>query len=273
MILEHYNFNCDPNDRISYEDEVVWGENFAWTRHALPFNKVPVFSVINEAEIDASERSPPLTIAQSGSIARFASKLVENRSCVASSDISYLTDSSWAAYNDSIFELGQEMCSINPILNCYIGVQFEKMAGWYYDQQLPTFLIYLERQLVSVVIPRLTAGANAASDEVFWGGLGCPSFADFHIFHYLDNAETGRQGCILGVEEESCDFPELQKWFVRMRNLPSMKKYLEDRPRLIGIGTDPGLRDRNGRVVRQREGFGHCWLEDGIFRTPHSVKK
>lgn len=273
MILEHHNFNCSPENKILYEDEVVWGAHFSQMRHTLPFDKVPVFSLIKDVQPTeaSSEENQPLIIAQSGSIARLASNLVKNRSAQPISDPCFLNDPYWDAYNDSIFELGQEMCSINPIINCYAGVQFERMATWYYQEQLPKFLHYLERQLVSVVIPRVKAGLDTSAaaknldEEVFWGGLGCPSFADFQIFHYLDNAETGLPGCILDTGKGSLKVPEVREWFLRMRNLPSMRKYLEDRPKLIGIGTNPGLEDRQGRVIRQREGLGHCWLKNGIF--------
>ena len=37
------------------------------------------------------------------------------------------------------------------------------------------------------------------------------------------------------------------------------------RPQLVGIGTDPGLLDRNGRFLSQRDPKGSAWLVDGIF--------
>jgi hypothetical protein len=61
------------------------------------------------------------------------------------------------------------------------------------------------------------------------------------------------------------DFPHMQSWNRRMRKLPRLAEYLERRPEIIDVGTDPGLMDRNGRVVRQRGGEGRLWLKDGLF--------
>lgn len=33
----------------------------------------------------------------------------------------------------------------------------------------------------------------------------------------------------------------------------------------MGIGTDPGLLDRNGRFLSQRDPEGSVWLVDGVF--------
>ena len=33
----------------------------------------------------------------------------------------------------------------------------------------------------------------------------------------------------------------------------------------MGIGTDPGLLDRNGRFLSQRDPKGSAWLVDGVF--------
>ena len=38
-----------------------------------------------------------------------------------------------------------------------------------------------------------------------------------------------------------------------------------NRPQLVGIGTDPGLLDRNGRFLSQRDPKGSAWLVDGVF--------
>ncbi len=51
----------------------------------------------------------------------------------------------------------------------------------------------------------------------------------------------------------------------RMGELPALRQYLDERPQLVGIGTDPGLLDRNGRFLSQRDPEGSAWLVDGVF--------
>ena len=50
-----------------------------------------------------------------------------------------------------------------------------------------------------------------------------------------------------------------------MGELPALRQYLDERPQLVGIGTDPGLLDRNGRFLSQRDPEGSAWLVDGVF--------
>lgn len=237
---------------IPYEDEVVWGVYFEQQRRAgkFPFDKVPVMTV--EYVQKAEKPTSPLTIAQSGSLARLAAKLAGCYETLPE-------DPSWCAYNDSIFELGQEMCTINPTLNCYTGAQFARVVEWYFSESFPVNAAYLERQLREVVIPKFSSPKR---DDVFFGGLGTPSYADFNIFHHMDNALTVFPEAL---SRSSTGVPHLEAWMGRMRKLPRLAEYLENRPRVVDVGTDPGLQDRNGKVVKQREGSGRCWLRDGLF--------
>ena len=50
-----------------------------------------------------------------------------------------------------------------------------------------------------------------------------------------------------------------------MERLPAMKVYLDKRPKLVGIGVDPGLEDRNGYFLSQRDPHGRAMLVDGAF--------
>ena len=44
-----------------------------------------------------------------------------------------------------------------------------------------------------------------------------------------------------------------------------MRAYLEERPQLVGIGSDPGLVDKTGRFLSQRHPEGRALLVDGVF--------
>mmetsp|Transcript_134863 Transcript_134863/g.234443 ORF Transcript_134863/g.234443 Transcript_134863/m.234443 type:complete len:258 (-) Transcript_134863:53-826(-) len=212
---------------IPYQDEVVWGHTFAQRRARgdFPFDKVPVLYV----------NGAPL--AQSGSMARFAAKLA---GC-------YPEDPVMCAFNDAVFEMAQELCTINPMINCYTGRQFEEVRKWYF-RTLPHHLRNIEAQLDA-------ATRNEGSS--FFGGSS-PSYADFNVYHHLANARMVEPDCV------PQDY-KLSHWMEEMEKLPSMSDYLSKRPQLVGIGTDPGLLDRNGRFVAQRDPEGYACLVDGVF--------
>lgn len=271
---------------VDYEDEVVYGPYFSERRRAkgpggvYPFDKVPVVSVAGRGGVEEQR----LVIAQSASLARYAGRLGEKGGRIPALD----SDPAWYAYNDSILELGQEMCTVNPTLNCYTGRDHAQMKGQYLRRSLVTNMAYLDRQLREVVAPRR---------QLFFCSAEQPGVADFNIFHHIDNAETlycleqdadeasaggtwtERRGCLFAflgdvgaignaVEggEGSGNWDHLRAWYDRMKRVGGgFGAYLKMRPKVVGVGRDPGLRDRNGRVVRQGVGRGRLWLKEGLF--------
>ncbi|CAK9106944.1 Hematopoietic prostaglandin D synthase (H-PGDS) (GST class-sigma) (Glutathione S-transferase) (Glutathione-dependent PGD synthase) (Glutathione-requiring prostaglandin D synthase) (Prostaglandin-H2 D-isomerase) [Durusdinium trenchii] len=211
---------------ISYQDEVVWGRVFADRRREgeYPFDKVPVLYINGRA------------VAQSGSIARYAAKVA---GC-------YPAEPALCALNDAVFEMAQELCTINPMINCYTGPEFEQVKRWYFGS-LPQHLMNLEAQLEAAT----RSGGN------FYGG-STPSHGDFNVYHHLANARLVEPQCIP-------DTYQLVQWMELMESLPAMKAYLEERPKLVGIGTDPGLLDKANRLLRQRDPEGRALLVEGRF--------
>eukprot|EP00403_Amphidinium_massartii_P039488 CAMPEP_0178448124 /NCGR_PEP_ID=MMETSP0689_2-20121128/41800_1 /TAXON_ID=160604 /ORGANISM="Amphidinium massartii, Strain CS-259" /LENGTH=244 /DNA_ID=CAMNT_0020073255 /DNA_START=1 /DNA_END=735 /DNA_ORIENTATION=+ len=213
---------------IAYQDEVVWGTVFAnrRARGEYPFEKVPIMDIDGRI------------VAQSGSIARYVAKLA---GC-------YPEDAAECAFNnDAIFEMGQELCSINPISNCYTGKMFAQYRGWYFST-LPGHLVNLERQLQ-------IATANGSCE--FFGG-DKPTYADYNIYHHLNMARLLEPDC---VPKELA----LHKWMAEMEAIPSLRDYLAERPTLVGMGEDPGLVDKNGRFLAQRHPEGRAILRNGVF--------
>eukprot|EP00929_Paragymnodinium_shiwhaense_P095180 TRINITY_DN56153_c0_g1_i1.p1 TRINITY_DN56153_c0_g1~~TRINITY_DN56153_c0_g1_i1.p1 ORF type:complete len:259 (+),score=43.12 TRINITY_DN56153_c0_g1_i1:90-866(+) len=212
---------------VPYEDEVIWGGVFAERRARgdFPFDKVPVML------IDGT------TIAQSGTLARYAAKLAD---C-------YPADPAECAFNDAIFEMAQELCTINPMINCYVGRQYEQVKNWYFAS-LPSHVHNLEAQFRCVQEKR---GGE------FFGGTTA-SYADFNVYHHFANARLVEPQCIP-------DNYKLSKWMERMEELPAMKDYLAERPELVGIGENPGLLDKNGRFLSQRDPEGRALLVQGRF--------
>eukprot|EP00121_Abeoforma_whisleri_P006114 Awhi_evm1s5552 len=220
---------------ITYTDELVWGRTFERRRQQgeYPFQKVPVMYV--------GKTSSAVTIAQSGSIARMVAKLA---GCYPSNPVD-------CAFNDAVFEMGQELCTINPLINCYVGEHYRQVHQWYFSS-LPSHLSNLERQLMLA-----QQKGPEKSNYKFYGG-DVPSHADFNVFHHLDNAQHVEPECV-------DDFPRLLAWKLEMETLPTLKEYLEERPTLVGIGTDPGLVDKTGRLLKQKDYEGRAILRDGVF--------
>eukprot|EP00933_Yihiella_yeosuensis_P034711 TRINITY_DN28187_c0_g1_i1.p1 TRINITY_DN28187_c0_g1~~TRINITY_DN28187_c0_g1_i1.p1 ORF type:complete len:262 (-),score=36.09 TRINITY_DN28187_c0_g1_i1:48-800(-) len=212
---------------IPYQDELVWGRVFSERRAKgeYPFDKVPVLYING------------LTVAQSGSIARYAAKLA---GC-------YPTDPAICALNDSVFEMAQELCTINPMINCYTGQQFKQIKNWYFDS-LPQHIANIGFQLQA---------ARSGSGGDFFGGA-TPSHADFNVYHHLSNARLVEPQCVP-------DDSPLSGWMEIMEELPELRRYLDERPELVGIGTDPGLVDKAGRFLPQRDPAGRALLVDGRF--------
>jgi len=270
---------------IDYEDEAIWGAEFHQRKlsGAFPWGKTPVIELpvpTTATVTEGVEDHRVVTVAQSGAIARWSARLA---GC-------YPEDPARAAVADSVYELGQELCTINPLVNCYVGQDFDRIENHYFGEVLPQALPQLERELeraaaacaayapllpgeaffasTSASIMNAAAAAAQEEDGAAAGGgaaeglnLGMdrPTLADFNIFHHLDNAQLLEPDLLQGS-------PALQRWQERMISLPSLNKYLRQRPALNGIGEDPGLEDRNGVRITQRSEQGKAWLtKDGLW--------
>lgn len=223
---------------IQFKDEMVWGSTFANRRDRghYPFDKVPCLHIAST------------TVAQSGSIARYAAKLAGV----------YPSDHEECAFSDQIFELAQEMCTINPMVNCYTGGQFKQIRAWYFDT-LPDHLVNLEHQLDVASNLRKTNQDDSlqCAKGRFFGG-SAPTHADFNVYHHLSNARLVEPDCIHNSAS-------LEQFMVDMEALPALAAYLDERPKLVGIGTDPGLLDKAGTFLSQRDPRGRALLVDGCF--------
>jgi len=237
---------------VEYDDEAIWGAEFQRRKlsGAFPWGKTPVLELVGEA-------SAGRVVAQSGAIARWSARLA---GC-------YPADPVRAALADSVYELGQELCTINPLVNCYTGPDYERVRGYYFSDVMPQALPQLERELERAAAACAPAAGRGASPlvpgEAFFasGSLGEadePTLADFNIFHHLDNAQLLEPDLLHGNAA-------LQRWQERMLALPRLQRFLAERPVLNGIGEDPGLEDREGVRVTQRSPEGRAWLRGGLW--------
>jgi len=240
---------------IEYDDEAIWGAEFQRRKVSgeFPWDKVPVMQLAGEGRMV-------------GAIARWSARI---SGC-------YPTSPARAALADSVYELGQELCTINPLVNCYTGNNFERIRHHYFSDVMPQALPKLERELERAAAACAPAGGGASpfqpgeayfasgsvgEEEELHGSVATedePTLADFNIFHHLDNAQLLEPDLLHS-------YPALLRWQERMRALPRLKQFMENRPVLNGIGEDPGLEDRLGVRVTQRNPEGRAWLRDGLW--------
>lgn len=221
---------------IAFTDEVIWGPVFSQERRsgAFPFGKVPV--------ITTRDGEREVVVAQSGSIARFAAKLAGV----------YPDDPVRCARSDAVFEAAAEMCTINPLINCYTGSEYQRVKGFYFTHVFPAFSSQLERLL-------LQEQAVVGEDACFAGTS--PLFGDFALLHIMLNAQVAEPDCLVRA-------PALSSWVERMTGIPELRRYLDRRPKLVGVGEDPGLLDSRGTLITQRHPAGTAVLVDGCFELP-----
>ena len=151
-------------------------------------------------------------VAQSGSLCRFAASL-GNQSLLP-------RDAIERAACDSIFEYGQDLSWLNPVVNMYRGDEFKRNMKRFH-REWPGARANLVR---------------AYGSGPFLGSRVGPTYADFNCWHVVNLAQT------LGG-----DIRALRSWYDRVRQLPGVREYLSTRPDVTGIGTAPMLCERNTR--------------------------
>ena len=70
---------------------------------------------------------------------------------------------------------------------------------------------------------QIKAASDVLGDKNFFGG-DKPCYADFNMFHYLDNLDT--------LLPDSIDHENLKEWFHRVATLEEISAYLKERPQL-----------------------------------------
>jgi glutathione S-transferase len=145
-------------------------------------------------------------LAETGAIIRLAAKLANV----------FPLDIYDAAKADMIFELAVDMNMINPILN-FFAVDTERWQTAHddYFAKLPFHLKNLNELL---------------DGKEFFGG-STPHHGDFAIFHVLFNSKAVQPECL-------DNFPAMNEYVERVRNLPAIAKYLRERPSEKENGTE-----------------------------------
>mmetsp|Transcript_50683 Transcript_50683/g.93701 ORF Transcript_50683/g.93701 Transcript_50683/m.93701 type:complete len:224 (-) Transcript_50683:302-973(-) len=101
----------------------------------------------------------------------------------------------------------------NPLLNFYVVEDASKMLPGFLEN-IPIVFKYLAKEL--------------GDDPYFCGDL---TYADFCIFHFMDNIRTLDGGYTLSQMDDDAEKEKLEKFYNRMRDIDSVKRYLQERPR------------------------------------------
>ena len=139
-----------------FSDLAVWGNEFHLrkSRGDFPWGKTPVLHIGDGRTV----------VAQSGAIARYCGRLVGAYG---------VQDHVACALDDSVFELGQELCTINPLVNCFTGAQFTHVRQHYFQDIMPGALAQLEHNLVQSLESQNNRG-------LFFAGAS-PGIGDFNV--------------------------------------------------------------------------------------------
>lgn len=168
--------------KIPFEDVHISFKDFMKMKPTLPDGKVPVLEVKGK------------WYPESGSILRFVGKL---SGTTPSDPVEFLAA-------DAAYELSRSMTMIDPIVNRFdIDTAKEKAKTLF--EEAPT---------------KLKTISTLLGEKLFFGG-DAPCFADFGVWHYLDNIESIRSGT---VKE-----PNLLDWMKRVSALPGVAEYLAER--------------------------------------------
>ncbi len=162
-------------------------------------SKIAPFGQLPSLQLPSGE-----IIAQTGAIVRFAAKLARI----------YPEDPIAAARADMIYEFAQDLSMINPILNFWPIITDEwSKAYTSYFEQLPASLAIVQ---------------NLLGHETFFGG-STPHHGDFEMFHVLDS-------CVLVNATTLDNFPLLQAFYNRMKDMPAIQHYLANRAPVQMLG-------------------------------------
>jgi glutathione S-transferase len=144
-------------------------------------------------------------IAQTGSIIRYVAKLAKI----------YPEDPVLAARADMIYEFAQDLNSINPIVNFW-PVITEDWTNAY-------------KSYFGELARNLQIAQNYLGYEPFFGG-NTPHHGDFEMFHIFDLCLLVNPACL-------DEFPLLQAFYHRMKDMPVIQHYLTNRspPQTIGL--------------------------------------
>ena len=209
---------AEPARMLMHHAGLAYEDVYAWDHYGAPWRggakEQAPFGQVPVLVVDDR-----VSIDQSGAIQRYLGRITGT--CPA--------DPLLAAQADALCDNAGELFAIsNPVANFFTGERFEAKVADFVKAFTPR-LAYYSRSLA------------AHADGPFFFGQQ-PMFCDFTVFHHFQIAELLDPGVF-------SEHPDIQAFMRAMAALPGMSEYLESRPSLSGVGTNPVLTQGDATIT------------------------
>ncbi|MEC8192763.1 MAG: glutathione S-transferase [Myxococcota bacterium] len=209
---------AEPARMLMHHAGLAYEDVYAWDHYGAPWRdgakQQAPFGQVPVLVVDDR-----VSIDQSGAIQRYLGRITGT--CPA--------DPLLAAQADALCDNAGELFAIsNPVANFFTGERYEAKVADFVKAFTPR-LAYYSRSLA------------AHADGPFFFGQK-PMFCDFTVFHHFQIAELLDPGVF-------SEHPDIQAFMRAMAALPGMSEYLESRPSLSGVGTNPVLTQGDATIT------------------------
>ncbi|MDB2434978.1 glutathione S-transferase [Alphaproteobacteria bacterium] len=198
---------CEAPRMMLHQSNISYSYEMAWNYFKKPWREVKQEIIFHRLPLLIVDEE--IEIWQSNAISRYIAKLTNN---IPKDDV-------MAAYADSIFESAHDLFfPLNPTINIFTG-----------DNHINN-----KKKLIEDILPRAFINFNKLIDK-FEGNffLGERAYyCDYNVFHHLSLA-------LLIDENILNNYPKLNKFMIDFASQNGIKKYLDSRPQLVGIGIQP----------------------------------
>ena len=198
---------CEAPRMMLHQSNISYTYEMAWNYFKKPWREVKQEIIFHRLPLLIVDEE--IEIWQSNAISRYIAKLTNN---IPKDDV-------MAAYADSIFESAHDLFfPLNPTINIFTG-----------DNHINN-----KKKLIEDILPRAFINFNKLIDK-FEGNffLGERAYyCDYNVFHHLSLA-------LLIDENILNNYPKLNKFMIDFASQNGIKKYLDSRPQLVGIGIQP----------------------------------
>jgi glutathione S-transferase len=198
---------CEAPRMMLHQSNISYTYEMAWNYFKKPWREVKQEVIFHRLPLLIVDEK--IEIWQSNTISRYIAKLTNN---IPKDDV-------MAAYADSIYESAHDLfLPLNPTVNIFTG-----------DKHINN-----KKNLIEDILPRAFINFNKLIDK-FEGNffLGERAYyCDYNVFHHLSLA-------LLIDKNILNNYPKLNKFMSDFESQNGIKKYLDSRPQLVGIGIKP----------------------------------
>ena len=198
---------CEAPRMMMHRAGIEYSYEMAWDYYKKPWSEVKQDIIFHRLPLLVVDDQ--IEIWQSNAISRYIAKITNN----------IPDNKEMAAYADSIFESAHDLFfPLNPTINVLVGENHLKHKKNLINEILPKACNNFEKLLHKY------EGNFFLGDQVF--------YCDFNVYHHLSLA-------LLLKSTILDNYPRLKQFIINFEALEGIKKYLDTRAELVGIGTWP----------------------------------